>query len=334
MKQHAASFANFICHFGDDKVLLDYALDIVLPSFLDDKMIRGYGRTHFFFYETEVFIFENETDEPTVVVAGQFVKNTELRREQIFDPEKGIIKDDAAISSAPSAFFVLILNNHRLVYFPETAHAPDFTAFRATSEKFLKEKHRAFIDRTYEELNSQNQKVSKKRLREIHPLPRLEVIPVSGDEEIEHFVRRYEKLRKIEFRIVDPNHEFDGGEIFDEIRGFLGPMNPTDTKLTTSSNDGLDIDQALPRIKAATETANQDIKLSGLDTDGNELVGDNHSFKVSAPVDNIPPTRKGLAKKLVGVFNSLKENGIVKTGTPTQSVRDAILNIVRAVRDD
>lgn len=333
MRQHVASFANFICHFGEEKVLLDYALEIVLPAFMDDTLIRDYGRTHFFFYETELLTFENGSDEPTVVVAGQFIKNTELRREQIFDPDKGIIKDDAAISSAPSAFFVLILNNHRLIYFPETAHAPDLTAFRATCERFLKDKHKAFIDTTYEDLKAKNEKVTKTLLREINPPPRLDVIPISGDEEIEKFVKRYAVLKKIEFRLADPNHEMDGGEIFDEIRDYLGPMNPTDTKLITSRSDGLDIEQALPRIKTAAETANQDVRLSGVDTNGNKLVGDNHSFKVGAPIENIPPTRRGLTERLLSVFGTLRDSGVIKTGTPTQSVRDKILKVVRVDKD-
>ena len=54
MRQHVASFANFVCRFGDEKVLLDYAKDIVLPAFFDDTFVRSYGRTHFFFYETEL----------------------------------------------------------------------------------------------------------------------------------------------------------------------------------------------------------------------------------------------------------------------------------------
>ena len=57
MRQHNAAFANFICRFGSEKVLLDYAEQIVLPAFTDDTMIRsfGKGRTYYFFIKQKSF---------------------------------------------------------------------------------------------------------------------------------------------------------------------------------------------------------------------------------------------------------------------------------------
>lgn len=331
MRQHVASFANFICRFGSNKVLLDYAKEIVLPSFTDDTLIRSYGRTHFFFYDTKLSVEDRDSDEPTILISGQFIKNTQLTREQIFDAEKGIVQDDASIASAPSAFFVLILNNHRLIYFPETAYAPTLDTFRATVERFLNIKHKKFIDTVYEEHVSDENKVTKKSLYEIHPRPTLDVIAITGDEEIEDFVRRYSVLKKIEFRVVRPNDEIDGGEIFNEIRDFVNPINPTSTKLVTASSDGLDIEKAIPRIKLATDTANQEIKLTGIDEDGNDLKGDNHEFKIGAPIEPLPATRQGLLRKLLGTFNSLKSDGTIKVGERDPSVREKILELVRVI---
>ena len=109
MRQHVASFANFICRFGKEKVLLDYAEKIILPAFTDDKFIRsfGKGRTHYFFYETKIVQLDENKDKPVLAITGKFIKNTTLSREQIFDPKKGIIKDQASIATAPSAFLFL-----------------------------------------------------------------------------------------------------------------------------------------------------------------------------------------------------------------------------------
>src|ERR1700723_2454744 len=138
MRQHAATFANFICRFGDQKVLLDYAKEIVLPAFFDDTYIRSYGKkAQFFFHEVEQVVLNGDKENPILGISGRFIKNTYLTREQIFDPEKGIVLDPANIQSSPSAFFLLILNNHRLIYFPETAHAPDLKTFRATLYDFI-----------------------------------------------------------------------------------------------------------------------------------------------------------------------------------------------------
>lgn len=331
MRQHEASFANFICRFGGHKVLLDYAQEIVLPAFTDDSLVRSYGDTSYFFHSVEVEVKKDGRAEPLVLLSGHFIKNTKLTREQIFEQDKGIIHDEATLSSAPSAFFVLILNNHRLIYYPSTSHAPSMSNFKSTVMRFLKLKHDRFINGLYEELEQEGQKQTKKKLRETHPAPTLEVIPISGDEQIDAFVRRYELLQKIEFKIVRPNDEIDGGELFDEIREFLDPVEPTDTKLIARRSGGFDIEKAIPRIKHATDTDNQEVKLTGKDGDGNKLRGDNHEFKISAPVEPVPPTRKGLVKRLLEVFEGLMSDGAIKTGARDPSVKEKILALVRAL---
>lgn len=320
MRQHVASFANFVCRFGEKQVLLDYVEEIVIPAFVDDKLIRSYGRTHFFFFECKLIVLDDNRENPVMGISGRFIKNTHLTREQIFDPERGIVHDEASMPSAPSAYFILVLNSHRLIYFPETAHAPDLSAFRATALSFLRDKHKDYINRRFDALKGEGEKVTKKQLNSDHPQPTLEVVPISGDEEIEAFVRRYGVLKKIEFRLIEPNDEIDGHELFNEIRAYLNPLSPDTTKLEVKSSDGLDIDEAVPRIKDATATANQEVKLTGLDHDGNNLAGDNHTFKVGAPIETVPPTRKGLTEKLFKTYESLKDSGTIKVGDQAPSV--------------
>jgi hypothetical protein len=328
MRQHTANFANFICRFGEERVLLDCAESIVLPAFTDDTLIRTYGTTRFFIYEAKVEVIE-QPDEPLIVVSGRFVKEMNLSREQIFDPEQGIVRSEASIESAPSAFFALILNNHRLVYFPETAHAPDLKNFQSTILSNLKVKHKTFINKLYNEAKENDARVTKKELFERNPSPTLEIVPISGDGEIEAFIRRYEVLKKIEFKIYRTNDEIDAEEIFNDLRGFLNPMNPSDVRMQISNNNGLDLNEAVPRVQAATETANQDVKLVGLDSEGNKLTGDNHEFKVSTPIEPIPPTRNSLLEKLLGAFSSLKDSGVIKTGERAGDVRAKILDLVQ-----
>lgn len=328
MRQHTANFANFICRFGPEKVLLDYAESIVLPAFTDDTLIRIYGTTRFFVYEAKVEVIDQPA-EPLVVVSGRFVKEMNLSREQIFDPAQGIVRSEASIASAPSAFFALILNNHRLVYFPETAHAPDLKNFQSTILSNIKIKHKAFINKLYDEARDHDVKVTKKELFERNPSPTLEIVPISGDGEIEAFIKRFEVLKKIEFKIHRTNDEIDAEEIFDDFRGFVTPMNPSDVRMQITNNSGLDLSEAIPRVQAATETANQDVKLLGLDTDGNKLTGDNHKFKVSTPIDPIPSTREGLLKKLLGAFSSLKDSGVIKTGERAGNVRAKIIDLIQ-----
>jgi len=288
LRQHNATIANFICRFGDEKVLLDYAEEIVIPAFTRDTYVRSYGeRTHYHFYEVELVDLSDDQNTPVFALAGRFIKDTELTRHQIFDAKQGLIKDEQHMRSAPSVFFVLILNNHRLIYFPETPHAPDLGSFKTTAEQFLRRRHKEHIEELYKEMKEAEQKVTKKALSETHPVPTLEVIALTGAEDVAQFVRRYETLKQIDFRLVLPNDDIDAGEILGQVRGLGQELNSDRTKLTTANSEGLNIDASIDAVSAATATGNQEVKLSGVDQEGNTLSGNNDEFQVSAPVENI-----------------------------------------------
>ena len=313
MRQHSATFANFICRFGDDKVLLDYAEDIVIPAFTRDTYVRSYGqRTHYHFYQVKLVDLSGGGELPVLALAGQFIKDTELTRHQIFDAKQGLIKDEQRMRSAPSVFFVLLLNNHRLIYFPETPHAPDLNAFKATAEQFLRRRHKEYVNELYQALKAEGEKVTKKVLFEAHPAPTLEVIALTGADNIADFVRRYAVLRRIDFRLVRPNDDIDAGEILDQVREFSRRLNADHTNLSTANSEGLDIEASIEAVTAATKTGNQEVKLTGLDEDGNHLTGNNDKFQIAAPVENIPPTRTGLTQRLYEIYETMMQTGAIR----------------------
>ncbi|WP_157133203.1 hypothetical protein [Roseobacter sp. SK209-2-6] len=305
-------FANFICRFGDDKVLLDYAKSIVVPAFTKDTYVRSYGKkTHYHFYEVELMDLAEENDDPIMVLAGRFVKQTELTRTQVFDDSKGLVHDEASLLSAPSAFFVLMLNNHRLIYFPETPHAPDINAFRVTAQQFLRQRHKEAIDLKYEKTRAEDEPPTKKSLYEAHPRPSLEVVPLTGKADIATFMRRFEKLKKINFRVVKPNDDINAGEILGQVRELSDALGSTSTKVTASSGDGLDIPAAIEAVTEATGSGNQDVSVSGLDTNGNSLSGNNEQFRLSAEIENVPLKKGSLVRRLVDTFSQLRSAGSI-----------------------
>lgn len=312
MRQHNATFANFICRFGDNKVLLDYAKRIVIPAFTKDTYVRSYGKkTHYHFYETELMNLAEDGKDPILVLAGRFVKQTELTRTQIFDDKNGLVQDEASLLSAPSSFFVLILNNHRLIYFPETPHAPDLNAFRVTAQQFLRQRHQEFIDKRYEKTRGDDDAPTKKSLYEAHPRPTVEVVPLTGRADIATFMRRFEKLKRINFRVVRPNDDINAGEILGQVRELSDALGSTSTKLTASSGDGLDIDAAIEAVTEATGSGNQDVSVSGVDTNGNALSGNNEQFRLSAEINNVPLKKVSLVKRLVDKFTQLRSEGAI-----------------------
>ncbi len=56
------------------------------------------------------------------------------------------------MTSAPSSLSALILNSHKLIFMPETAHAPTLVAFQATLQKFVSYKYKEYIEALYTEM--------------------------------------------------------------------------------------------------------------------------------------------------------------------------------------
>ena len=314
MRQHNAAFANFVCRFGEEKVLLDYGDEIVIPAFTRAANVRSYGdRTHFRFHNVDFVRLGEEGDVPVLALAGRFVKDTELTRHQVLDLNVGrLIRDEQSMRSSPSAYFVLILNNHRLIYFPETPYAPEFTSFEATAKQFLKREHGRYVERLYRAERETGERVTKKALYETHPSPTLEVVPLTGRDSIEQFLRQYDVLKRIDFRLVRPNDDIDAGEILGSVRALSDGVKSQRTSLSVANGEGLDKDAAAEAIVAATGTGNQEVKLNGVDQDGNKLSGNNERFQVNAPLDGVPETDRGLLSRLYQTYRRLVGRGTIR----------------------
>src|SRR5262245_16884504 len=92
--------ANFHCRFGERWVLLDLAEEIVIPAFTTSELERTYGDTRYFFYDQQLLRLRGA--EPALGIAGRFVKDTLLTRNQFFDEKQGLIQDERSMASSPS----------------------------------------------------------------------------------------------------------------------------------------------------------------------------------------------------------------------------------------
>ncbi len=312
MGKGRAEFANFICRFGEH-VLLDYAEEIVLPAFLDDALIRSYGRehpTHYHFLDVKL---ERAPENPeTLLLSGQFVKDTALWREQIFAEGKGLVHDEASMRSAPSAFFVLILNNHRLIYMPETAYAPTLDEFRSTVSYFMRKKYRMFVDQKIAERGGDE--TERPRVLKEFAAPSLKIVPLPSRDSIEDFVSRYSVLKRIEFKVLDTNDDIDGSELLAGVRGFGEAVGADKAVLAadTSAKEGLDKGKSAEIIHEASAAGNHAVRLRGWDQEGNKLDGSNEEFRVSVGVGEVPASRRSKLRLLVSLFFNLLTNGTIK----------------------
>jgi len=308
------SFANLICRFGDVYVLLDFASEVVLPAFADPNLKRPYGSTNYFFFDTKLSEFENpdpDAQVPLMVLYGQFIKDTILTRTQVFSPDVGLVTDEESIPSAPSAFFALILNNHKLVYLPETSHAPSLGTFGSTVQYFLRVKHREYINALYEQARHGEEPKTKKALYAEIPTPEIEVLPLASRASIEQFLGAFDKLTRLEFRILDTNQELQMLGTYQQLRLMKEAVHAQNTRLTHSSTTGLDKDQAIEQVHASAATGNQAVQMAGTAHDGTKLCGDNNNFQLRVPCDQLSSVPARRAEQMVQLYQRQVEQGIL-----------------------
>ncbi len=316
MKTNSISFANLICRFGETKVLLDLAREIVLPAFLDHTLLRKSGEdTQYFFYQTELREYQNVFDPdspvPLLVVHGRFIKNTVLRRTQVFEEEVGLVPNEEAIESAPSAFFVFVLNNHKVIYLPETPHAPALGAFGSTVRAFLRKSHWAYINALHQQSKAADNPIPKKHLLIDFPHPTVDLVPQASKGSIEEFLLTFQTLTRFELQILDTNQELQSSDLYRQIRQVRAELRARKTMLAHESPAGLDKTQAVEQIHAGAATGNQTIRIVGKSEDGSVVTGNNDNVKLRVPIEDVPDDPRLRAQRLIQVYENQLAQGVL-----------------------
>lgn len=321
--------ANLICRFGDGKVLLDMFDDIVSPAFFDKDLKRQYDDTSYFFHQVKLVELDRSGLVPVIGIAGRIIKDTTLRREQIYKEGQGLVKDEDSIRSSPSAIFLLILNNHRLVYAHETKDAPSKDTFRSTLLSFLRVKYKEYINNEWEVRNesSVEKRVTKKSLQEELPPPTLEIIPLTSDSGIAEFVNRYDVLKALEIKFFDRNDENDSDPFFEQFQARRDRLGSDVSVLRHSSKEGLDKSEAIDEITEATQQGNQRVTLRGIDIQGDTLLGNNEQFQIRSAISSLKKRVSSAATQLYDIFKNLVEEGAIKLPPILPKTRDIIVEI-------
>jgi hypothetical protein len=240
------------------------------------------------------------------------VKTLRLRRVQVFDHSQGLVHDPRSIASSPSSTFLLIANNHQLIFLPRTPHAPTFKEFESTAKNFILKKYHAYIDRLFKEFQKSPGefdlapgRITKKMLYARYPMPNINVVPLADSGSIIEFVERFEKLISIDFKILRPNPAISAQDTFKDVRNILADLGADNAKLVAGNNkDGLDKSKAVNVITGAASGGNQEITLKGIDSLGANLSGSNEDFKLSVPLEPVPVDSKALTMVLYTKFKT------------------------------
>lgn len=308
--------ANLICRFGEE-VLLDRFDDIVYPSFFNEELIRTYGETSYFFEKVELIHLGSEGKDEIVGIVGRFIKDTQLRREQVYVQGEGLKRAPRSMQSSPSSLFLLILNSHRLIYLKETVDAPTKESFRSTLLSFLRVSHSQFLksrlaDIDEKKLSRDEKREEKNKVRETLSRPTLELIALTSEESIEEFIRGYDVLKQVRISFSDRNDESDFDEFFEQLQRSKDSIGSTSTVLMHRSNKGLDKDQAIQQVAAATAQGNQNVVLRGVDDGGETIVGNNEKFQLKSPIEHVSDDPERAGHQMYESFKALVDRGLVR----------------------
>jgi hypothetical protein len=317
---------NFVCRFGETEVLLDRYTDLVEPA-LFGKHQRRWGDTSFFLYD--VNYFNAGTKEiPTPAVAGRLVKDTVLRQEQKLQDGR-LVPADGKLPSAPSSLFVLLLATHRLLFIREQQGSPEARQFASSIDRFIRAERLKIIEKQHKESRSSGQLKAKADLHREIPLPDVTVTPVLSHSEVEAFIDRFSRIRRLSVAIEPTNDEPDNEAFFRYLRANGAAINAKSSRVeyVAKANESLDSDSAAQSVRAARNGL-ASFRIEGLDNDGNRLTGDNEKLRIMVPFKSEERDVVAKATEAVASFRDLRASNDVDLGDPIERSHATLLGLV------
>lgn len=309
-------FGNLVVRFGE-KVLLDHFGEIFLPA-LTSKYSRNYSDTRYFFEKVDLLYFGKEDGSglPILGLVGRIIKDGVLRRDQVYvDGE--LRQKPGKMQSSPSAVFLLILHNHRLVYLKETTDAPSKDTFRSTLLQFLKRKHQEVVKAKKVKIDEEfptlaERRVAKEALSEEYGTPTVQLISLSSAGTVRDFIKRYQTLKQVKITFSETNDENPMHDFFAQFKRAKEEVGSDASSIVHHASKGLDKEQAIEQITEATEQGINGVHLSGVDDDGSRLLGNNDDFKLKKTINRVSNDPVKAAGTLLDAFNGLVRDGIIK----------------------
>jgi hypothetical protein len=333
-------FANFICR-TDRLELLDFVDTVVVPAF-QLGLARTWGESTYFLHDVQIVDLEPETRKGLLAVAGRFVKDTVLHSEQVFR-NGALTANNQKIKSAPSAFFLLLIEQHKLIYCSEYKGAPSLETFRSTLQQFINRAHANYIQSVYEQSKASaseqasvpSERVTKVSLLAEFPRPTLEIVPLASQESIAEFIARFKTLQALTIRLIKPNNEINNEGFFQALRGSSEKLGSSASTLTYRNAQGLSKQTAVGHAEAAAD-GNAELKFAGKDQTGQQLSGSNEDFRVVRFIQGLPSKTVAAAKRLLQEFLGARASGLIAGEPAAADGQELRLANVRqqAVSDD
>lgn len=321
-------FANFTCIFGEKLPMIYLFDEVVWPSFDEIHYRRIFKDSEYFFINTQLIKVNNGSTGSMLCLSGRLVKNTKLKRDQVFRQGKGIVEDHNELETAPSSLFVLILNNHRLLFVREVPGAPDISAFRTTCYQFLKKRHEEFIDELIDKNmvanieNNSSAKQTKKTLIKKYPYPDLRITLLTDPQELHAFIQRFELIEELNIKLLKTNQEeINNDDFWLALDDRRERMDSVRTRLQfANKKEGLNEPEVYDQCNSASNLGNSAINLKGYDHLGDKLKGNNDDFHLSKEIKDLTRNVSNATPILVKLFTQLIDSGVIQIPKISQSI--------------
>lgn len=322
-RRHQLEFATFICKFGP-KNLVDGMTEVVLPVFFSGRR-RTYGATEYLFHQPALI----DLPDGHSGIAFEFVKSTVLERQQVFDYAEGLREDEKSMPSAPSGIALLILDTHRLVFFPKTKHAPSLRELESTCRTLFVGQWNTWIREEAAKAPRRERRKRREQLAELLPRPEVTILPLSGAQQIEAALARFEVVKTLSVTLVDTNNEYDPNEFFKVLRAQQTTLASQTTRVQHSSAEGLTKSEVKKDVRAATQQGTARVQVKGIDHNGRSIKQENEDLSVRAPANfDAGEKPEGAASPMYEAFSQLVASGIVKAPAVFENVRNRVRSLL------
>ncbi len=297
--------------------MLDCFLDYIYPA-VTRGYVREYGDSTMFFYDTKVIQIRSDEENP-LFLYGKFVKDTFIRREQVYVDGK-LLQDKDVFQNSPSSIFIISLSDHRMFYIKEHRDSPNIDSFKSTMESIVNKHIKRIIDDEYSrlmELNSEYpdrvKKPVKSKIEKNYPYMELDIIQLSSDANLEQFINEFKSIDRLSLALVMPNDETDPNDFFRSWRITKNKLNGAKSKIDfTKKGQSLPHSEVIDIAKDALNDGNIIINITGKDDKNDKINGTHESFKLTANIGELESTPEGVTSKIFRIFKDLINNGTIK----------------------
>lgn len=323
MSTHKATLANFTCTIKKDDTIvpmLSFFKDIIYPALNDTSIYRETDRSKYYISNLKLV----DLKDGNIALAGLHIKRTILDIHRDFDIKNGFKGKPSQKPSAPYSTFIILLNNHRVIYYPCLSGAPGIRTFSSTinhvistyvgkkraeleSKLIIKEagKKRQYIfnDESFTKISDFRKNVLDKKF----PYPETNIVAIESDKLVIEAFNNLSEIKTVSFKFYKPNNEpLNFNNFFEKSYGMLDQTGSTSMQQTFNHPQNKEI------IKDAVVTSKgkTDYTVKGISTDNEitEIKPDTVSSKIDVRVND----KDDVEKQSENVYNQLKNRNEIK----------------------